>query len=179
MTSQKPGVLGYQGETSWGRRWDLKLMALPAAQQPVEINRMIDEEGRAFYLVREFEGKPGHRHSGHLLLVERVHETLPADWDPRLPPLTVVWETLGSTAGTRGTAVGLLLMSADVIQAPLGGLERGPDLVVTQWPKTAKAAVRADATTDNDLLLIEAIPGPDPHTLAGVTALCSIHQKAT
>ena len=61
MTSQKPGVLGYQGEASWGRRWDLKLMALPAAQQPVEINRMIDEEGRAFYLVREFEGKPGHR----------------------------------------------------------------------------------------------------------------------
>ena len=50
---------------------------------------------------------------------------------------------------------------------------------MTQWPKTAKTAVRADATTDNDLLLIEAIPGPDPHTLGGVTALCSIHQKAT
>jgi hypothetical protein len=178
MTSEKPGVLGYEGEEPWGRRWDRKLTALPAEQQPVEINRMIDEEGRAFYLLREFEGKPGHRHSGHLLLIERVHETVPADWNPAMPALTVYWEKEGSTAGARGTAIGLMWISADVIQAPLGGLERGPDLVVTQWPKTAKPEVRADASTNNDLLLIEAIPGPDPHTLDGVRALCSIHQKA-
>jgi hypothetical protein len=178
MTETKPGVVGYANELPWGRRWDIKLQTLPLDQQPAEINRMIDVEGRAFYLVREFEGKPGRRHSGHFLLIERVYETVPPDWRVEVPPHTIFWESEGSTAGNRGTDVGLMWIYADVIQAPLGGLVRGDDLVVTQWPKTAKVEVRADATVDNDLLLIEAIPGPDPDTLAGVRALCSIHEKA-
>ena len=178
MTGTRPGILGYDGELPWGRRWDFKLYDMQEAARAAEINRMIDEEGRAFYLVREFEGTDEHKHAGHFLLIERVRETIPPDWPRPDFPYTVYFEIKGSTAGTRGTAMGLQWIVADVYQAPLGGLEHGEDLVVPQWPELAKPQVRPHASHDNDLLLIEAIPGPDPHTPEGVRALCSIHQRA-
>jgi hypothetical protein len=178
MTGTRPGILGYAGEIPWGRRWDFKLSDMPPDQRAPEINRMIDEEGRAFYLVREFEGTTAHPHAGHFLLIERVRETVPVGWQTPDIPYPVWFEIEGSIAGTRGTAMALQWIYADVFQAPLGGLERGDDLVVPQWPGLAKAQVSAHASKNNDLLLIEAIPGPDPHTPDGVGGLCSIHQSA-
>ncbi|HUG37685.1 MAG TPA: hypothetical protein VML54_12080, partial [Candidatus Limnocylindrales bacterium] len=174
VTIYQPGVIGYSGENLWGRRWDLVLRSLPDHMQAAEINRLIEEEGRAFYLVNEFPG-PDKKRSGHFQLVERAGGPVPPNWPG---PEPIAWEEQGDP--TQGTTSGLLWIQATVLEAPGVGLRRSTGMVVPFWDEWFRVADASQyiglGSNNNDLLLIEALPGPDPHTQDGVRALCAIHR---
>jgi len=177
MNASQPAVIGTAGEIPWGRRWDRVLRLLPDGQQAAEINRMIDEEGRAFYLAMEFQGVTRDA-AGHFLLLERVEETLPENWLFPHTPYPIAWEDAGDPE--KGTLSGLLWILARVYEAPEHGLRRATNLFVPAWDvwfEAANSPHLGEGSNNNDLLLIEALPGPDPHTQGGIRALCAIHQK--
>ena len=179
LSGSGPVVIGTEGETPWGRRWDLVLRSLPDDLQAAEINRLIDEEGRAFYIAMEFQGVT-RKAAGHFVLLEHVQETVPATWPWPDLPYPIVWEDAGDPA--KGTRSGLQWILASVYEAPGTGLRQNTGILVPGWDpwfRFFKSPHLGEGSTNNDLLLIEALPGPDPHTQDGIRALCSIHQKQT
>ena len=165
------GVLATEGELAWGRRWDGRLVQLAGLELVAEINRLMEEEGRAFYLVQEKRCVPIGACHGHELLLERVETTRPPG-DPFGDRPTVVFETKG--LASRGTRIGLQWIRAAVIEAPADGLFRRVRNVVPEWPDFFANTVRK--SRNNDLLLIEAVPGADPSTDRGMAELCILHQ---
>jgi hypothetical protein len=182
MTVTEPGLLGFAGQIPWGRRWDGVFATKPFDQMAPLINHMIREEGRTFYLVQEFlHPESGVWRSGHMLLLEAVHEMTPGGAP------TVRWEGLGrtkprgaSTTPDSYTQIGLWGIVATVVEAPSSGLRRRVEaMVVVNWPEVFRdnTQSKAEASQNNDLLLIEALPGRDPGTPAGYQDLSSIGQR--
>lgn len=177
LSADKPGLLAYSGEAVWGRRWDAILNAKPVAEHAAEINRMMEEEGRCFYLIQEFDGPTCKDCSGHFMILNRVEESLPLD--PKLQKMvekpTVWWEVRGQAS--RGTTIGLNYIYANVYQALKAGLFNNTDIFFPEWKEYVQPKYRDMVTSDNDLLLIEAYPGKDPDNQQGIEDLCSIHER--
>jgi hypothetical protein len=171
MTLESPGIVATDGEPPWGRRWDGVLSQIPDSDRAATINRMMEEEGRAFYLVQEKRCIPITACHGHVLLLERVETA----WPPAHPfgtRATVELELRGLQS--RGTRIGLAWMHAAVVEAPADGLFRRTRTVAPDWPDFRSDPART--SRNNDLLLIEAVPGGDPATEAGLRDLCVLHQ---
>ena len=172
MTLEAPGILATDGELPWGRRWDGVLHSTADADRAAVINRMMEEEGRAFYLVQEKRCVPITSCHGHVLLLERVDEGWPPGDEIAGQP-TVKFELIGLES--RGTRIGLTWIQATVIEAPADGLFRRRRIVTPEWPDF-RPSNPASTSRNNDLLLIEAIPGGDPSTEGGLEDLCVRHQ---
>jgi hypothetical protein len=132
---------------------------------------MMEEEGRAFYLAQEKRCVPINSCHGHVLLLERVHEAWPPGDEIAGQP-TVRFELNGLVS--RGTTIGLSWIHASVVEAPADGLFRRSRTVTPEWPDFRLNPART--SQNNDLLLIEAMPGGDPATESGLEDLCVLHQ---
>jgi hypothetical protein len=171
MTLETPGILATEGELPWGRRWDGILHSTADADRAGVINRMMEEEGRAFSLAQEKRCVPITSCHGHVMLLERAHDAWPPGDEIAGQP-TVKFELIGLVS--RGTRIGLSWIDASVIEAPADGLFRRRRTVTPEWPDLRLNP--AGTSRNNDLLLIEAIPGGDPGTESGLADLCVLHQ---
>jgi hypothetical protein len=177
MTRTEPGYLAREGEAIWGRRWDGVLISQPEGQHAQAINRMMEEEGRAFYLVREFAA-PADDRAGHFALLDHVETSFP-DGDALAGRPTVWWEIEGDpgVGSETKTTSGLAWIRATVYEAVPGGLRRHTYRISPAWPGLVNEADESLASRNNDLLLIEAHPGQDPDTIEGIRNLCSIRNN--